>query len=242
MILTNETEKYLAKIKKLLNLARRSSNPHEAATALNQAQALMRKHKLSQNDVDLMDITSKASKGAPSHAQNIPRYMTFLGQLICRAMGVNCYYSFRRNYMNGQKQNTVIFYGPDERPEIAAYAFDVLSRQMVKARRTFISSLRKNIKPSTKTARADQFCEGWTEGAYQAIVPFVVTETEKTLMANFLAKLKKEQDLSDLTPREAKKCRGDQDAAEAGFNEGLKARLNYGVSGQASSLSLEYKS
>ncbi len=105
----SESEKYLAKIKKLLNLARRSSNPHEAATALNQAQALMRKHKLSQNDVDLMDITSKASKGAPSHAQSIPRYMTFLGQLICRAMGVNCYYSFHRNYLNGQKQNTVIF-------------------------------------------------------------------------------------------------------------------------------------
>jgi hypothetical protein len=181
----SECEKYLAKIKKLLNLARRSSNPHEAATALNQAQALMRKHKLSQNDIDLMDITSKASKGAPSHAQSIPRYMTFLGQLICRAMGVNCYYSFRRNYMNGQKQNTVIFYGPDERPEIAAYAFDVLSRQMVKARRTFIASLRKNIKPATKTARADQFCEGWTEGAYQAIEPFIVTETEETLMANF---------------------------------------------------------
>lgn len=79
--MTNETEKYLAKIKKLLNLARRSSNSHEAATALNQAQALMRKHKLSQNDVDLMDITSKASKGAPSHARSIPQYMTMLGQL-----------------------------------------------------------------------------------------------------------------------------------------------------------------
>jgi len=240
--MTNETEKYLAKIKKLLNLARRSSNSHEAATALNQAQALMRKHKLSQNDVDLLDITSKASKGAQSHAQCIPQYMTLLGQLICRAMGVNCYYSFQRNYMNNQKQNTVIFYGPDERPEIAAYAFDVLSRQMVKARRTFIGSLRKNIKPATKTARADQFCEGWAEGAYQAIEPFIVTETEKTLMANFLAKMKKEQELSDLKPREAKKCRGDQDAAEAGFNAGLKARLNHGVSGKYSALSLEYKS
>ena len=105
----SESEKYLAKIKKLLNLARRSSNPHEAATALNQAQALMHKHKLSQTDIDLMDITSKASKGAPSHAQSIPRYMALLGQLICRAIGVNCYYSFSRNYMNGQKQNTVIF-------------------------------------------------------------------------------------------------------------------------------------
>ncbi|MFW3709838.1 DUF2786 domain-containing protein [Klebsiella quasipneumoniae subsp. similipneumoniae] len=237
----SDTEKYLAKIKKLLNLARRSSNPHEAATALNQAQALMRKHKLSQNDVDLMDITSKASKGAPSHAQNIPRYMAYLGQLICEAMGVRCYYSFKRNYMNGQKQNTVIFYGPDERPEIAAYAFDVLSRQMVKARRGYIASLRKNIKPVTKTARADQFCEGWAEGAYQAVEPFGVTDTEKTLMTSFLSKLKKEQGAAELKSREAKKCRGDQDAAEAGFNEGLKARLNHGVSGKDSSLSLEYK-
>ncbi|POT29867.1 DUF2786 domain-containing protein [Citrobacter braakii] len=240
--MTNETEKCLAKIKKLLNLARRSLNSHEAACALNQAQALMRKHKLSQNDIDLMDITSKASKGAPSHAQNIPRYMTFLGQLICYAMGVNCYYSSRRNYMNGQKKNTVIFYGPNERPEIAAYAFDVLSRQMVKARRTFIASLRKNIKPATKTARADQFCEGWAEGAYHTIETFVVTDTEKTLMTNFLMKLRKERDFSDLNPREAKKCRGDQDAADAGFNEGLKARLNHGVSGKDSALSLEYKS
>ena len=39
-----------------------------------------------------------------------------------------------------------------------------------------------------------------------------------------------------------KRCRGDQDAAEAGFNEGLKARLNHGVSGKDSALSLEYKS
>ena len=93
-----------------------------------------------------------------------------------------------------------------------------------------------------QTARADQFCEGWAEGAYQAIEPFIVTDTEKTLMANFLAKMKKEQNLSDLKPREAKKCRGDQDAAEAGFNEGLKARLNHGVSGKDSALSLEYKS
>ena len=81
-----------------------------------------------------------------------------------------------------------------------------------------------------------------TEGAYQAIEPFIVTETEETLMANFLAKMKKEQELSYLKPREAKKCRGDQDAAEAGFNEGLKARLNHGVSGKDSALSLEYKS
>ncbi|HID4045029.1 TPA: DUF2786 domain-containing protein [Pluralibacter gergoviae] len=239
--MNNEKEKYLSKIKKLLNLARRSSNSHEAAAVLNQAQALMRRHKLSQSDVDLMDITSKASKGAPSHAQSIPRYMAYLGQLICEAIGVRCYYSQQRNYMNSQKQNSVIFYEPDERPEIAAYAYDVLSRQLVKSRRTYIATLRRNIKPATKTARADQFCEGWVEGAYQVIESFCVTETEKTLMASFLAKLKQEQGASDLKAREAKKCRGDEAAADAGYHEGQKARLSHGVSGRASSLLLECK-
>lgn len=235
-------EKYLAKIKKLLNMARRSSNPHEAATALSQAQAMMRKHKLDQRDIDLMDITSKSSKGAPSHAQSIPQYMTLLAHLISEAMGTGHYYSFHRNLRTDKLQNNVIFYGPDERSEISAYAFDVLSRQMVKARRTFISSLRRNIKPSTKTARADQFCEGWVNGAYQAIEPFSVTSPEKTLMTAFLERLKKEQSATSIKPREAKKCRGSEDAAESGFREGLKARLNHGVSGKASAHSLEYKS
>ncbi len=43
-------EKYLAKIKKLLNLAKRSANPNEAANALRQAQNLMREHRLSTTD------------------------------------------------------------------------------------------------------------------------------------------------------------------------------------------------
>ncbi|EPB3939289.1 DUF2786 domain-containing protein, partial [Yersinia enterocolitica] len=39
-------EKYLAKIKKLLNLAKHSTNPNEAANAMSQAQNLMREHGL----------------------------------------------------------------------------------------------------------------------------------------------------------------------------------------------------
>ncbi|NYA36679.1 DUF2786 domain-containing protein, partial [Serratia fonticola] len=49
-------ERYLQKIKKLLNLGRRSTNPNEAGIAIQQAQKLMAAHNISAGDVDLLEI------------------------------------------------------------------------------------------------------------------------------------------------------------------------------------------
>ncbi len=218
-------EKYLAKIKKLLNLARRSTNQHEAANAISQAQGLMRKHDLNEVDVDLLDVGESSSKGAPSNAVKIPGYAAMLAQMICHAFGVRCYHSY------SVSRRIVVFYGPNERPQIAAYGFDVLSRQLVKARTEFIASQRKSIKRSTKTNRADQFCEGWVNGAYQVIESFIIRESEKTLMTAFYERLKSNAGLSSIEARAAKSCRGDNDARGAGYKAGQEARLHHGVNG-----------
>jgi Protein of unknown function (DUF2786). len=68
-------DKLLAKIKKLMNLARKNTNPHEAALALERAQKLMREHRLTETDVALTDVSEASSAGAPSNAVNIPMYM-----------------------------------------------------------------------------------------------------------------------------------------------------------------------
>ncbi|HDV0806262.1 TPA: DUF2786 domain-containing protein [Yersinia enterocolitica] len=223
-------EKYLAKIKKLLNLAKHSTNPNEAANAMSQAQNLMREHGLTSIDIDLMEINEAGSKGAPAHAQAVPKYMGLLAEVICRAFGVKCYMTFKRNYYaNAQRQ--VVFFGPNERPQIAAYAFDVLSRQMMKARREYTASMRKSIKASTKIARGDTFCENWVQGAYQTIEDFAVTESEETLITAYLSKLKKESNLGSGELREAKKCRGAGDAADAGYRAGKDASLLHAVNG-----------
>ncbi|HIE4801251.1 TPA: DUF2786 domain-containing protein [Serratia marcescens] len=235
--MTHNNEKYLAKIKKLLNLARRSTNSNEAANALSQAQALMRKHSLTETDIDLMEIGRASSKGAPSQAQKIPAYMSALGRMVCRAFGVACYYEYASAfYSNGNGRRTVIFYGPNERPEIAAYAFDVLSRQLVKARREFTAKMRRNIKPSTKVSRADQFCEGWVNGAYCVIDLYRVSEPEKTLMTAYYNRMNDEMEFEKFAPRAAKKCRGGDDAADAGYWAGKQAQLHQAVHGQGSSL------
>ena len=235
--MTHNNEKYLAKIKKLLNLARRSTNSNEAANALSQAQALMRKHNLGEIDIDLMDIDRASSKGAPSQAQKIPAYMNSLARMICRAFGVDCYHQYAHAFFsNGSGQRTVVFYGPNERPEIAAYAFDVLSRQLVKARREFTAKMRRNIKPSTKVSRADQFCEGWVNGAYAVVDFYKVAASEKTLMAAYYSRLKDEMEFKEPTLRAAKQCRGGDDAADAGYRAGKQAQLHQALQGQGGSL------
>ncbi|HEC1649373.1 TPA: DUF2786 domain-containing protein [Yersinia enterocolitica] len=223
-------EKYLAKIKKLLNLAKRSTNPNEAANAMSQAQNLMREHGLTAVDIDLMEINEAGSKGAPSHAQAVPKYMGMLADIICRAFGVKCYITFKRNYY-ATAQRQVIFYGPNERPQIAAYAFDVLSRQMMKARREYTASMRKSIKASTKIARGDTFCEGWVIGAYQVIKDFTISDTEATLITAYHRKLQNDIGLQSGDTREAKKCRGSDDASVAGYRAGKDASLHHAVDG-----------
>ncbi|WP_228397602.1 DUF2786 domain-containing protein [Limnobaculum xujianqingii] len=205
-------EKYLQKIKKLLNLAKRNSNPNESASALRQAQNLMREHNLTSTDVELTEITSASSKSAPSDAVSMPRYMVSLGQVICRAFGVQVYYSWRYT-PRGIPKRILTFYGPAERSVVASFAFDVLSRQMVKARSEYLAGQRKNIKAATKTARADTFCESWVSGAHAVISKFVITDDEQALMTSYYQRLKERNSFTQASMREAKACRGDNDAS-----------------------------
>lgn len=170
--------KYIAKIKKLLRLARGTSSPEEAANAIAKAQAYMRQHGISENDAELFDIQEAASAGAPSDASTPPRYMHILCDLVCKAFGVECYISGEYR-ASGSLKRYVQFYGPDSRPEIAAYAFDVLSRQMMAERKKYQDKHCKRCGPSTRVARGDQFCEGWVFGARDVIAVYDVSPEEK---------------------------------------------------------------
>lgn len=219
-------EKYLNKIKKLLTLAKRSTNPHEAAAALARAQKMMAEHRVQQSDVDFMDINEATSKGAPNNAQTPPKYLQMLTSLIGHAFGVKCYSTLHAGWT---RKRTVTFFGPDERPQVALYAFDVLSRQLVAARRIFISSLRKNIKPATKTGRADVFCEGWCGAVYHLLTPHTITEAEETLMQAYREKM----ELEAQEFRESGAVSGKDNAFSSGCREGLKATLHQGVNGSS---------
>lgn len=230
-------EKYLAKIKKLLNLARKATNQNEAAAALRQAQNLMAVHNVTAQEAESTGINEASSKGSPNHAQTPPKYLGYLVAVIKRAFGVEAFFDWREGkYAHSSPRRIVTFYGPDSRPQIAAYAFDVLARQMTAARKDFIADMHRNTRPANRIARADQFCEGWAGGVYNIVAELAPTESETTLMEVYRAR-----QLSGLETgscREARQCKNSDSARLAGILSGRQAQLAHGVNGAASETKL----
>ena len=220
-------EKYLQRIKKLLAMARNNSSAEEAALALRRAQCLMETHKLTEADAAMMDINEASTQKAPSHAEKMPEYM------IALAFGVKFYTTHGHERWDAPAKRTITYYGPDERPQVAAYSFEVLGKQLAKARREYTATLRKNIKPATKVARADTFCSAWVNGAYAVISDFAITEAEETLMESYRSK-KLSQGMKKLEPRKPGKASGTDDAANQGYRAGRNAKLHHGISGTPS--------
>lgn len=230
--MTNSTpnKRIVEKLKKLFALGN-SANPHEAANAMKKAQLLMKAHNLNAADVSLAAITSSESGKAPSSAQKIPRYVSHLGQTITRATGCRFIWRMRSG------KRTLVFYGAGERPQIASYLFDVLSRQISAARRGYISLLSVQLSRSTKTARADAYCEAWASGVYHSISEFIVPDEEKTLVAAWFANYEAQRGapLTTAETRAGKKASGTERAALAGYRAGQQVKVHQPVNGQPGS-------
>ena len=222
--MTNDKERYLQKIKKLLNKARNNSSAKEAATAMRMAQKLMQEYGVSESDVSLSEVTENGTHKTPSGAVKPPRYMVMLANIICRAFGVRYYLSFDKN-----NRRTVVFYGLAERPEIACYAFEVLSRQLIKGRKDYYSGIHKRTRPSKKTDLADTWCEAWVHGVWQVITEFIPTENESQVMTQYMARKKEQATFTDINMRDSKKHIQSHGAIRDGFRAGKKASLSHAV-------------
>lgn len=214
-------KRILDKIKKLMALAG-SNNPHEAANALRKAQLLMQQYQLSEADVELSDI-AEHSAALVNTSKTQPQWSLNLLAMIQQAFGVTAYFSTYR-------ERRCFFVGYQDRAEIAAYCYAVLARQLKSARRDFLASLNKRLKATTKTARADLFCEGWVSGVYQQVRDLVPSEKEQALVAQYMSQ--KHSGMTSAKGREAKATKRDHDAGFLGFIAGKQVKLNAGVGGQ----------
>lgn len=149
----------IEKIKKCLALSK-SANQHEAAAALRQAIAFMEKYKIDADDPELLGITEASILGSGSQKPTV--FEAVLANSIAKIMDCKAILHTEikiTQSMGFKKETSWVFIGFDPVPEIASYAFDVLYRQLKKARITFYFY---PVKTSTnKVKRADLFCEGW---------------------------------------------------------------------------------
>lgn len=163
---------------------------------------------------------------APSDAQKMPLFMSHLAATIEKAFAVKCVFSWRRSSA-GNLKRVVSFYGQDGRDVVAAYAFDVLTRQLQAARRKF--KAKEAWRYKNPITLADKFCEGWASGAYHAVTALVLSEEQGQQMEAYAEKMKSDGVAAAKT-RDAKKCNGHLQAARLGYSEGKNAKIHHGVS------------
>ena len=223
-------EDAIQKIKKCLALSK-SANQHEAASALRHAQALMEKYNIDADDAELLGIVNAEILGSGS--QKPPVFESMLAQSIAKLMDCKVFLSYQMNRTSSTSKVISVwhFAGFDPAPEIASYAFDVLYRQLKKARTTFINTTLKRVQiRANKVKRADMFCEGWVlEASEQA--RRIKPNTEK--LKQIEAHIKKTTELTTFKPKNRNEKTRDSSRSRndywSGRQAGKEAQINHGM-------------
>lgn len=223
----------LAKIKKCLDLAK-SGNEHEAAAAMRQARKLMDMHALSDTEVLAAGAGLSSSRSAATGRPSA--WEERLAARIGRAF--SCRVVFSGNFFGPSNWR---FIGIPPNHEIAAYSFDVLYRQLRKARVDFIGAELKRFKKANKTRRADLFCDAWVYAACAQLTNPSASDAEAAVIDAYMQTHFGE--LTDLQTNDRNAGRNlterDHDAYNAGSAAGRNAELNRGVGAAAAPLMLE---
>lgn len=181
--MTADRDRKLDKIRKCLRLAR-SSNEHEAAAALRQAQKMMSELGVSADDVVAPEV-AEARVRANSLACP-PTWEVFLATTVSDAIGVDSFFSMGAAGSGKLLRGQWSFVGCGGNEQIARYAFTALRRRLSVARSEYMRTMLKRHKRSNKTAFADLYCRGWVAAIRRKVQTLVVAEAEKNAIALYL--------------------------------------------------------
>lgn len=220
----------LKKIKKCLALGK-SANQHEAGAAMRQAQKLMAEHLVSPDDIALADVTMKSCS---TRTNSTPAWEARLAAVVAEAFGCEVIWTRSARVLQYKVfySRAVIFYGVGNAPEIAGYAWDVLSRQCAKGRLAHIRSQSQRCKPITLTARGDQYALGWVCGVMEKLERFAAPEKTTLLLEQY--KAANWPDSTTAKPKDRTKGRNvSLNDFGTGVLHGQLADLNHGVGAAA---------
>ncbi|WP_339844370.1 DUF2786 domain-containing protein [uncultured Halopseudomonas sp.] len=229
-----DQERALEKIKKCLEMAKgKSSNPNEAETALRQAHKMMEAFNLEVGDV-LASMASEVSIKAGSEGDP-PAWRVELAYVCAHAFGTRMIITAVQadifNWVGG-----FLFVGCGAAPELTGYAYQVLERQLQKARREYLQlPNNKRCKRTTKVSRGDQFATGWIRAVYHKVDEFAgVDDNIADAIQAFMDK--NHPNLGKHKMKRRKTKGRDVGATDAGYRAGKSAQLHTAVNAGAQPL------
>lgn len=208
----------IEKIKKCLALSK-SNEPNEAAAALRQASALMRKYGVSEVDLTLSDVKESASTAGRATATP-PAWMAGLANIVAAAFGVSVFYS-----VSFLAPSQFVFVGVDPAHKIADYTFAVMRRQCTAARSNYYKSTRG--KRVNRVRRSDAYATGWVMSVQKQIQEFaqpVPNMVGQYLQINYPK--------TETINRKNKLKPSDNRDISSGYLDGNKVQLHHGMNGQ----------
>lgn len=219
--MSKSRDEIIAKIKKLFALSK-SSNAHEAASALRMAQKMMAAHQVVEQDVEDDAITEV-------HAEykrwKVNIYRAKLINLIGRSFAVSV---LLRTYDTQTSKNvSVIFVGSQLNAEMAKYAYEVLLKQLERDRLVHIKRVKK---AANRETRGDAFGAGWVEGVQDLVEAFSGVDRTVDIQA-YIARMHPKVAKQNVQARKTGALKyGD---AQQGVEAGAKAQLHRPVAGSS---------
>lgn len=233
-------ERAIRKIKHCLALSQ-SANENEAATALRQAQALMREFRLTEMDVKLSDVGEVESQF--SRNERRPAWDQQLSASVAAVF--NCSSLRAREWCKAKHRvvERASFIGVTPSQHIALYAYEALLTKLKLARKQYAAGVRSGKYRSSYSAETagDHFALAWVGQVHEkllALIPqgeddpstpsdgrdiMVVQTQDKALIAEYLS------NITIAKSRKTPEIELDLDAQIAGMLAGRKVDLNAGI-------------
>lgn len=222
-----QLKKVIERIKKCLALAQ-SDNPNEAATAMRQAQKLMREYNLTEASLHISNINENTVKFG-NGARRAPEWMNKLAGTC--ALAFDCHVIFSTNRFLNQKQ--IIYVGIGEAPKMAEYCYEVLARQLVHARNEYCKKL-KILHGQVSRIYSNSFALGWVIAVRSKLEEMKSKDDQEDSQKNNNALVKVSGSIIDdylkkmfgeIPEMKSSQANHELESLKNGYKEGQKANL-----------------
>ncbi len=216
--------KALKKIAKCLELSN-SSNINEAAQAIKMAQSLMKKYGLNQDDIEFIKMGQTRAKTLLPTSVNESILKIIRG--INTRFGVECVLTNHKGLKKAE------FIGDAERSIFAAFAFDVVYREMNEHIGQFKNSFQgSGVSLADVIKRTQAFTFGWLEGALKKLPCIAPEHLNNGKMKNYIDKQFENIDRDTFKQKVKQPTIAITTDYEKGMKKGQQVKISQPVSGK----------